>query len=367
MKRTSQMLGTVSAFALAVSPTLAMAAPGTTQGTDILNTVSVSYSVGGVAQTAISASDTFKVDRKIDVAVTAQDAAATSVSPGATGSTTLKLTYLVTNNTNDITDFLLTAAQSGTSTAFGGSDNFDVTNVKIYIDSNNDGAFTAADTQASSIYRLAAGAAVRVFITADVPISQVDGDIASVLLTAQAASGVTQTSGLAGTGGTALTQSAGANVKGTVENVFADAADASGDAANNGQAAARNDYKVAAAKLTVAKYSFVYSDPVNGISANAKAIPGAVVEYCIVVKNGAGAASATGVNVSDVVPSNLTYVASSVWLGGTFNNTDRCDTATGAAGSDAANYTAGTKTVANNFGTMAASTTNTLRFRATIN
>jgi len=367
MKRTTQWLGSAGAIALVATPTMAIGAPGTTQGTDIVNTVSVAYSVGGVSQTAITASDTFKVDRKIDVTVTAQDASAVSVSPGQAGNTTYKLTYLVTNETNDITDFLLTATQPNTGTAFGGTDNFDVSNIKIYVDSNGDGNFTAADQQASSLYRIAAGGAVRVFVTADIPISRVDGDIASVTLTAQAASGVTQIAGTAGSGGSALTASAGANVKGTVETVFADAADASGNAANNGQAAARNDYKVAAAKLTVAKYSFVYSDPVNGISPNAKAIPGAIVEYCIVVTNAAGAASATGVTVSDVVPSTLTYTTSSVWLGGTFNGTDRCTTGTGAAGTDAANYTAATTTVANNFGTMAASTTNTLRFRAAIN
>lgn len=366
MKRTTQWLGTTGAIALVATPTMAVGAPGTTQGTNIVNTVSVAYSVGGVAQTAVTASDTFKVDRKIDVTVTAQDAAEVSVSPGQTGNTTYKLTYLVTNDTNDITDFLLTATQPNTGTAFGGTDNFDVTNIKIYVDSNGDGNFTAADQEASSLYRIAAGGSVRVFVTADIPIARVDGDIASVTLNAQAASGVTQIAGTAGSGGTALTASTGANVKGSVETVFADSLNTAPNVQYDGQAAARNDYKVAAAKLTVAKYSFVYSDPVNGVSANAKAIPGAVIEYCIVVNNAAGGANATGVTVSDIVPNTLTYFASSVWLGGTFNGTDRCTTATGAAGSDATNWNAGTTTVSNNFGTMGASTTNTLRFRATI-
>lgn len=108
------------------------------------------------------------------------------------------------------------------------------------------------------------------------------------------------------------------------------------------------------------------SDPFSG-AASPRAIPGAVVEYCIVVSNGAGAATADAVTVSDVVPTEVTYFANSIFLNGTFNGTDTCTDTGGAAGTDGANWNAGTTTVSNNFGSVAAGVTRTLRFQATIN
>ncbi len=57
----------------------------------------------------------------------------------------------------------------------------------------------------------------------------------------------------------------------------------------------------------MAKTSRVVSDPVNGAGPNAKAIPGATVEYCITVANAAGAATATNVALLDDLPADVTF------------------------------------------------------------
>lgn len=367
MKRSTQWLGTASAFALALAPTIAVAAPvGTAANLDITNTVSVAYNVGGITQTAVTATDTFKVDRKIDLVVTTQESAAVSVSPGQTNAVTR---FLVTNNSNATIDFLLAATQqAGSAAKFTGNDNFNANNVRVYVETNGTAGWQAGDTLASSLAAVASGDAVTVYVVTDVPIGQANNDIATVIMTATAASGVTATTGYAGTGGTALTQTpvGTANGKTTMETVFADAQAeaATGDGLKDGKHAARADYLVATAALAVAKYSRVVSDPFSG-AASPRAIPGAVVEYCIVISNAVGASTADSVIASDAIPATLTYVTNSVFLNGTFNGTDTCTNTGGAAGNDGANLSG--STVSNNFGSVAAGVTRTLRFQATIN
>lgn len=53
--------------------------------------------------------------------------------------------------------------------------------------------------------------------------------------------------------------------------------------------------------LTVSKSSTVLSDPVNG-SVNPKAIPGAIVRYCLIVTNPPGNPTATAINLTDALP-----------------------------------------------------------------
>ena len=378
MTRSMQWLGTVSALALAIAPTIAAAAPvGTAANSDISNTVTVTYNVGGNAQTPItSAADVFKVDRKLDLVVTTLDSAAVSVTPGQTNAVT---TFRVTNNSNTTIDMLLAATQQvGGLAKFTGNDSFNGTNVRIYVETNGTAGWQVGDTLASALAAVASGDAVTVYVVTDMIIAAGppqtlpgNGDTATVILTATAASGATAVGGTpvgtAGTGGTALGQTPGAtpNGKMTMETVYADAqAEAlTGDGLKDGRHASRSDYKVASASLSVAKYSRVISDPFSG-SSSPRAIPGAVVEYCIVVSNASGVSAADAVTVSDGLPAQVTYVASSVFLGGTFNGTDTCTG--GSAGTDLANYNSGTTTVSNNFGTLAAGVTTALRFQATI-
>jgi uncharacterized repeat protein (TIGR01451 family) len=66
------------------------------------------------------------------------------------------------------------------------------------------------------------------------------------------------------------------------------------------------------ANLSVTKISSVLSDSVS--ITNPKAIPGAIVRYCILVSN-AGSGTATAVIASDPIPADLTFVLGSMFSG----------------------------------------------------
>lgn len=322
-------------------------AAGTTQGTDILNNVTVDFQVGGVDQTQATASDTFQVDRV--VRFTLEESATivngtTSVVPGQEDAVTA---FTLTNTSNDVLDFSLVASQIATAgTTPTGTDSFDVSNLEFFVD-NGDGVFDPATDTLTTVDDLAADGSVTIFVIGDVATSQVNGDVAGVTLTGTALN----------SDGSAIVASDDTDVNTAgVETIF-------GDTDRDGIEAADDDYTVAAAELSVAKVSRVISDPVS--SANPKAIPGAVVEYCIAVTNAVGGATATGVSLSDNLSTitGVTFVPSSAFVDGT---TFDAATSTCTAGTTAGTYTAGTDTVSGTLTDIAGGETRTLVFQVTI-
>ncbi|MGB7655621.1 MAG: hypothetical protein WBL74_09070 [Novosphingobium sp.] len=352
MNRINRLLGTVGAAALVVTSASPAFAGGTTAGSTITNTVTVNYQVGAVAQTATGASNTFTVDRKVNLTVAEVGTTTTQVSPGQTAAVT---TFTVTNTSNATLDFALVAAQqTGLAGAHSNTDNFDVTNVKIYVDTNGNGSYDAGtDTLVTYLDELAADASKTVFVVADIPLGQVTNDVAAVTLTATGREG-----GGATAQGAALTETTGANTAG-MDTVFADGAGAT-DAVRNADYSAKDDYTVLAAALTISKLSTVISDPINGTT-NPKLIPGATIEYCIVVNNAAGSATATNVAISDPLPTTVTYSSGyGTFLNGTVTS-GVCNFDGTAGGSFASGTVSGT------LSSVAAGETKTLRFRAVIN
>lgn len=353
MKKPGRLLGSASAAAFAILASSPALASGTLAGSTITNTVTVNYQVGSVAQTATSASNSFKVDRKVNVTVAETGSATTQVSPGQTAAVT---TFTVTNLSNAALDFALVAAQqSGGTAAHSGTDNFDVTNVKIYVDTNNNGSYDpGTDLEVSYLDEVAADASKTVFVVADIPLSLSTGSVAGVTLTATGREG-----GTAGSQGAALVETTGADSANTVDTVFADGAGSS-DSARDAAYSAKDDYTVLAAALTIVKSSKVISDPLNGTT-NPKAIPGATIEYCISVANAAGGAGASNVAISDPLPVTVTYDSGyGIFLNGTV--TSGVCNADGAAGGS---YSSGT--VSGTLSSVAAGATKTMRFRAVIN
>lgn len=352
MIKSGRLLGTVGAAALTVLGASPALAAGTQAGSTITNSVTVNFQVGGVSQTATAASDTFTVDRKVNVTVAEVGTTTTQVSPGAAAQVT---TFQVTNLSNATLDFAVAVAQqAGGAGAHANTDTFDVTNAKIYVDTNGNGGYDAGtDLEVAYLDELAADASKTVFVVADIPLSLASGSVAAVTLTATGREG-----GGAAAQGAALTQTSGANTSG-MDTVFADGAGAT-DAARDAAFSAKDDYTVLAAALTVSKLSKVISDPLNGTT-NPKAIPGATIEYCIVVANAAGSATASSVAISDPLPATVTYDSGyGIFLNGSF-----------ASGACVADGTAGgsfaSGTVSGTLSSVAASETKTLRFRATIN
>lgn len=319
-------------------------AAGTLVGTDINNTASVAYQVGGVNQTAATGANTFKVDRKVVFTVVeATPTGTTSVSPGQNAAVT---TFLVSNTSNDTLDFSLAANQlAGGTAAHGGTDVFNMTGVTYFVDANNNGTYEAGTDTATLIDNLAPDTSVRVFIVANTPIGATNGQVAGVTLTGTALNST----------GTAITAATDATANtDLVETIFA-------DTGRDGIETGSDDYTVAAPVLTVTKLSRVVSDGVS--ASNPKAIPGAVVEYCITVSNSATGATATNVSVGDnlsLVP-NVTYDNTfTPKVDGTVVTGNTC-----TPGATNGSYTA--PNVTGNLTNIAAGQTRTLVFRVTIN
>lgn len=294
MKTSKQLLGAVSALALVAMSSTPALAVGTTANTTITNSVTVNYNVNGNAQNAVIANDSFTVDQRVNLTVTAINTPVT-VSPNQTNRV---LAFDVTNLSNSAADFDLSTALRGGTAA-------NISNIRIFRDTDGDRVLDAAELGAGPITFLdevAADATVAVLVVSDIGINAVNGDTFDVALTAAA-----HAAGTAGTLGTRLQASTGANQVDAVDTVLFDGQGVS-DADNDGAFSAQGRYTVSGAVLTVAKTSRVVSDPVNGAT-NPKAIPGATVEYCITVANAAGAATAAGVNLLDDLPVDVAYSA----------------------------------------------------------
>jgi uncharacterized repeat protein (TIGR01451 family) len=317
---------------------LALASPAYAQNTDantlIQNTVNVNYTVGGVAQTQISAVNEFRVDRKILFSVAEKKATGTtSVTSGQQDAVTA---FTIVNSTNDTLDFSLAATNTANGTTIGGgrgTDNIDTANFEYYIDVNGNGLADDAGGWVSSLTldNVAKGATVHVLVRSDIPLSA-NGSVAVVQLAATAlnSNGTAITAVGDGVANTADVTS------GTFQTIFADdLTPTQGNTQRNGVSWAWDDYTVSAPLLSVAKTSVIISDGVS--ASNPKAVPGAVVEYCISVANAAGGATAQGISISDLVPPNTTYVAGSIRRNVTVTSpgsSQTCNNTTGTAVTD---------------------------------
>lgn len=338
--------GGVTIALLGATPAFAV---GTDAGSSIVNTATINYQVGGVAQTALTASNTIVVDRKVNLTVVELGTTTTSVVPGQTQAAT---TFTVTNTTNATIDIGLGAANLvGGAAPHGGTDVFNPGAFTLYLD-DGDNVFDAGDTVITYLDEVPEDAARVVHVVTSISAAQTNGQIAAISLT-----GTAKASGTIGTEGAVITATAGANTA-AMDTVLADAA-GTDDAAFDGRHSARDDYTVSAPVLTVTKLSRVVSDPVNGTT-NPKMIPGAVVEYCIVVANAAGGAAASSVVITDSVPTQTSYLAAfGVRTGGTAVTGSTC-----TPGAGTGTYAA--PVVTGNLGTINAGTQQTVVFQATI-
>ncbi|WP_375396918.1 hypothetical protein [uncultured Sphingomonas sp.] len=332
---------------------------GTTAGTTINNTAAVSYTVNGTPQTTNSTTASFVVDRKVNFTVIRDQPGNTQVNLGQTGAV---MAFKVTNTTNGTQDFLLDPDQATIATGLiPGTDNFDMLNLRAYVDANGNGVYDPGVDTAQFVDELAPNASVEVFLVGNVP-TTASATQANVSLHVTVAAG-----GQAGTQGAALvpTDLNLGNADNVVDVVFADDDDDNigADVARNGQGRAYGAFEVAThnVALTVTKTALVLSDGVNTI--NPKALPGAVVQYCLLANNATLLTPATGVTLTDVIPANTTYVAGSIAIGlpgGT------C-TLAGAPQDDATSFNAATKTVTATIGTLAGGASTAVSFRVTIN
>jgi uncharacterized repeat protein (TIGR01451 family) len=287
-------------------------AQGTLASTSIENQATVAYTVNGVAQTPIESSPTgnttpgggalttFLVDNRVIFTVSEVSTSATLTSPGAVDAV---LEYRVTNAGNAAEGYRLTLSEDVGGSLFGQTDNANIglPNLLIHVD-DGDGILDAGDT-ATAIDSLPINGSVLVFVVATtVPVTLVNNDFANIRLQAQAA--------VVGTGGVTLkAQTPGANQANVVEVVFAD-----DPAGADGTESELDQFAIRSAALTITKTPTVLSDGFSA-AADAKAIPGAVVEYVITIQNTSATTAADLVSITDPVPANTTFVTGAYGAG----------------------------------------------------
>ena len=311
--------------------TIASAQSLTPAGTDVQNTFTLNYDVGGVSQTQIDNTATptsFTVDRRVQLNVAGvQD---TSVAAGAADQS---LFYGVTNTGNDNHSYDLSAEE-------GTGDNFDTDPARTprysffsYPDTNGDGILQAGEIAGTgtpyAFVDLVPGETIWIRVESDIPTPPTVTQTSDVILIAEArepaAWAITTgpTAAPAPTQGAALTEDSDGNTNtGVAENVFTDVAgpattDGAGDARHSGT----STYTIIAADLSANKtVSVIATDGVDlATCASAAvpagnteyAIPGACVEYLITVTNAAAAASADNIDVADVLPDEVEFAGSS--------------------------------------------------------
>ncbi|AQA00086.1 proprotein convertase, P [Sphingopyxis sp. QXT-31] len=119
--------------------------------------------------------------------------------------------------------------------------------------------------------------------------------------------------------------------------------------------------------LVFAKTSSIVSDPTNGTT-NPKAIPGAVIRYCLLVTN-TGSATATSVAINDAIPATMTYTPASLRSGTSCAGatTVEDDNATGADESDPFGAAFVGTNVTANTASLAPAAAMAIAFTATVN
>ncbi|WGL18478.1 hypothetical protein PVT68_09305 [Microbulbifer bruguierae] len=264
-------------------------AVGTEAGTTISNTASATYTdEAGNPQSVNSNTTSLRVDELLDVTVVSNDAGYISVSSPESNAV---LSFTVTNTGNGKEAFDLTL-----NNALGG-DQFDPENSLIYIDSNGDGLYDAADAlfTAGSPLELDADGSVTVFVVSDIPDALSSGDQGLVDLTAESVT---------------AQATSGSDTPGSV---FAGQGDGGGNAVvgnSGGAASSQNGYQVSLVQASFTKSQSV-ADPFGGSSA----VQGSIITYTLTFSV-SGSGEITNVILSDNVPDNTSYVAGSITLNG---------------------------------------------------
>jgi len=273
------VLGALRAVALPV-PAAAAPAPA---GVIIESTAEASYADAGVIRSITSNTVQVRVDELLGVAAASVDAGPVIARPGPA-----VLTFEVSNTGNGPEAFALEVV-----TAVAGN-GFDAALDSIATDTNGNGVYDPGVDEVlpapSSSASLAAGASQTVFVILTVPAGIADGAQSSVNLIARAATGT-------GSPGT----------------VFAGAGESGTDAVvglSGATATATGQLVGSASTVTLVKSATV-SDPFGG----AAAVPGATITYGIEARV-IGSATINGLTITDIIPANTQYIASSLTLDG---------------------------------------------------
>ena len=368
IRRVLSRLAVVSSIGLLANGAAHATNDLTEAGTSVANTFELSYEVDDVVQPIITNDPTatspsgvnlqgtptlFTVDRKVDLILTATNSIL-DTPPG----TTATLTFELLNEGNDTQAYSFSIEDLDT-----GGITFDADSVTIEyaIDVGDDDVLTTETFTTITETAVGAGSGdvtgdvgkgVRVFInvTGTVLATEPDANTDDITLVAETRDPTAwvntgDATAFAGTvtPGAVTSATGGANsVTGDAQNVLADGAGVS-DSAVDGLFSATGVIRVQSPDLTATKVVTAISepgtsDPFTPISdcdtatavPDAKAIPGACVEYVITVVNGGSVAADTLV-ISDTLPAEVTFVSATFSAPASGTGFDD-DPAVGAAG-----------------------------------
>ena len=334
MKRTLSTPIKLSVSLAALLLSQASFAGGTTAGTVVNNTATISYSVGGAPQADItSAVADFTVDRKVDLTVTGNSGTNIIVAPSTSRTVTgNKLTYVLSNDGNDAQDFQLSVTHLGTEDFDAGTGTVTAPQAPQaceYTVAIGTGAAGAANAMtATPTITLAKDETATIEVTCSMPNRPdvKDGDLSTIDVLATAVDA----------GGATMAESTGADQEDAIDVVLADGTGTATDAADrNAKHSATQTYEIDVPMLAVFKKSQVLEDPLNGTT-NPKRIPGAIVEYTITIENTSDSA-ASGLTVTDIltaaVAGEVEFVAGSIVnASGTGSNFDAASNTVTATG-----------------------------------
>ena len=319
-------------------PNIVLAA-GTTAGSTISNTATVSYNIGTIAMPHItSIAATFQVDELIQPIVTWQDASPVPVnSPGSDNA----LSFLLTNSGNGQETFGLARINGPAPVPAGNYFPLDGTSGSIFLENGLQPGFQATGPNADTVYvtgvndpSLVPDAGQIIYIVSDTPLvaNNIQGE---VKLTATSLTPGASAAGL-GTGLVGLGQGGSSAVVGTP----------------NAESAAIGSYITSALTVAIVKSVNSVVDPLGGMAV----MPGSAMTYRIDVAL-AGTGTATNLVITDPLPPETNYVPGSIIVDGILK--------TDAADADNANFSVNTVSVS--LGDVAAPANIVITFRATIN
>lgn len=298
LPRLNQLAASIALVAggVALMPTAQAAAP--TAGSNISNIATASYTDGNGASKTVTSNEVKTTVLQVSSFTLVADRNAT-INPNGTAT----LSHTLTNTGNGTDTFTLSVSQLT-------NDNFDLNNVHIYLDSNQDGV--PDNNNDITTVTLTANQSVGIIVVSTVPVTQTDGQKAQYTLNATAGFDTSVT----GFNTDTVTVSAGASMQ-------------------------------------IQKSASVASVAPNGD-----------ITYTLTYKN-TGNGAAPFVTIKDTLPNTVTYNAGSgLWSGSSTALTD-------AAGGDPAGidyrYDSGSKTVYVSLTNVPANSTGTVKFTVKAN
>lgn len=342
MTKNTILKGLLGATALTVFTAGSAHAQLTPAGTNVQNTFTLTYDVGGVTQPPIDTSDPgdpngpteFTVDRLIDLTVASNGD--NTVAPGATDE---ELVFSVTNDGNDTQAYSLTIVEEG-GDDIDTDDPAGATPVLVYYIDDGDGIYEPGAGDGTAITydplnppELGPDEVLWVVVTQDIPAGAVDTNTADLTLVAD----TLEPAASPNAGDPVTADGDGNDLTGAAENVLADGSGTANEGVEAGDHSATGTYIVAAADVAASKAVTIHSEDgagctvIPGTATGGYSIPGACVEYVITVEN-TGSTAATDIVINDVLADELDFAGAV--FGGDFTGGSFASPALPAANTD---------------------------------